>query len=246
MAFKLSTGLRNFMLDFGSLRKAFENSVINIYSGTAPASANDAATGVLLNTITKASGTVSVGEKGTNKIALVTVTAADASTTVTLNGVAYNYNPGGTLSVILIAIALARVINETCPDCIAVASGTDGTIYVMSRTDGETFTTAGTLNCSVSDKVVAVDSDCLSFLNAAVSGVLSKNADVWSGVNLATGTAGYFRLVTSSDTGVLSTTEKRVQGNCATSGSEMNLSNLNLTKDATLTIDSFAVTLPAS
>lgn len=248
MAFKLSTALQNWMLDFSSLRKAFENAVIKIYSGTAPTYANDAATGVLLCTISKASGTVSLDEEGTNKITQVTVTAPNTSTTVSLGGVAFNVNAlSATLSVINTAIALAEKINDTSYDCVAVASGTDGILYVMSRIDGETFATVGTLNTSVSDKIAAVDSDTLSFLSLAVAGVLSKNADTWSGVNVATGTAGYFRMVTSGDTGVLvTTTEKRLQGNISTSGAEMNLSNLNLTLGATLTVDSFTITLPAT
>jgi hypothetical protein len=245
MSFKLSTGLRNYMLGMGSLRKAFENGVLKIYSGSAPTSADDAETGVLLCAISKASGTVSANEKGTQKITQVTVTGADTLTTVTLDGVAYTYNPGGTMTVINIAINLARVINETCPACVAVASGNDGILNVMSRIDGDTFTSAATANCTINDRVAAVDSDCLGFAEAAAAGVLAKDANVWSGVNVATGTAGYFRLITSSDTGASSSTEKRLQGNISTSGAEMNLSNLNLTQGATLTIDSFNITLPA-
>jgi hypothetical protein len=245
MSFKLSTGLRNYLLSMGSLRKAFENGVLKIYSGSAPASADDAATGVLLCTITKASGTVSANEKGSQKITKITITSTDTLTTVTLDGVAYSFNPGGSMTVINLAINLVRVINETCPMCVAVASGQDGTLNVMSRVDGETFTSAATANCTLSDNVAAVDSDCLSFEDEASSGVLEKNSDTWSGVNVATGTAGYFRLITSSDSGGSSATEKRVQGNISTSGSDMNLSNLNLTQGATLTIDTFTVTLPA-
>jgi hypothetical protein len=245
MSFKLSTGLRNYLLAMGGLRKAFENGVLKIYSGSAPASADDAATGVLLCTISKSSGAVDANEKGTQKITQVTVTGADTLTTVTLGGTAYTFNPGGTMTVINIAINLARVINETCPLCVAVASGNDGILNVMSRIDGDTFTSAATANCTIADRVAAVDSDCLGLDVAAATGVISKNIDIWSGVNLATGTAGYFRLVTSSDTGILSTTDKRLQGNISTAGAEMNLSNLNLTLGATLTIDSFSITLPA-
>lgn len=243
---KLSTGLRNFLLDFGSLRKAFENSVIKIYSGTAPVSPDDAATGDLLLVLSKASGAVSASEKGTQKITVVTVTAADTLTTVTLGGVAYTYNPGGAMTAINIAINLARVINETCPVCIAVPTGDAATLNVMSRTDGETFTSAATANCTISDKVAAVDSDCLSFEISATTGVLEKNADVWSGVGLKTGTAGYFRQVASEDTGVLSTTERRTQGLVAASGAAMTASNLQITLGATCTLDSAAITMPAS
>ena len=63
MALKYSTGLRNFLVGEGSLRKAFEDGVLNIYSGAAPANADEAPTGVLLAKITKASGVLGCGRK---------------------------------------------------------------------------------------------------------------------------------------------------------------------------------------
>lgn len=53
MTFKVSTGLRNYMLSTGSLRQALQNGKIQIYSGSEPATADDAATGTLLCTIDK-------------------------------------------------------------------------------------------------------------------------------------------------------------------------------------------------
>ena len=61
MALKYSTGLRNFLVGEGFLRKAFEDGVLNIYSGAAPENADEAPTGVLLARITKASGALSAG-----------------------------------------------------------------------------------------------------------------------------------------------------------------------------------------
>jgi len=67
MALKYSTGLRNFLVGEGSLRKAFEDGALNIYSGAAPANADDAPTGVLLARITKASGVLGSGARSTPK-----------------------------------------------------------------------------------------------------------------------------------------------------------------------------------
>jgi hypothetical protein len=245
MSFKISTGLRNYMLSMGSLRKAFENGILKIYSGSPPAAADDAATGTLLCTVSKASGTVPANAKGTPKVTNLTVTAADTLTTVTLGGVAYSFNPGGAMTVINIAINLARVINDNCTLCVAVASGNDGTMNIMSRLDGETFTSAATANCTITDRVAAAGVNALQFEDEPTGGALDKNADGWSGVNIVSGTAGYFRLVTSVDDGTQSLTQKRLQGSISTNGADMNLSNLNLTQNATLTIDSFTVTLPA-
>lgn len=52
MTAKLSTGMRNHMLETGSVKGAFTTAVLRLYSGTEPASADDAITGTLLVTIT--------------------------------------------------------------------------------------------------------------------------------------------------------------------------------------------------
>jgi hypothetical protein len=246
MALKLSTGLRDYLLDMGSMRKAFENAVIKIYTGVAPSTADLVPTGTLLCTVTKASGTVSADETNEGKITVVTITAANLLTTATLAGVAYTVNSAGaTITAINLAIMLAQLINRTSPDCIAVATGDAGTLNVMSRIEGQTFTSAGTANCSVSDKVAVTREDTLQFA-AASSGVIAKNGDVWSGANVATGVAGYFRLITSGDLGTENTTDIRLQGSCNTSGADLNMSNVSLTSGATTTIDTFSITLPAS
>ncbi len=89
------------------------------------------------------------------------------------------------------------------------------------------------------------DTHC-HFLAAAVSGVLSKNADIWSGVASGTGTASYFRLVVNTDTGVLSTTEIRMQGTVGTSGADINMSSVTIVSGATQTVDTWDLTMPAS
>jgi hypothetical protein len=98
--------------------------------------------------------------------------------------------------------------------------------------------------------VVSIGSDAgdthCHFLAAAVSGVLSKAADIWSGVASATATVSHFRLVVNTDTGVLSTTEIRMQGTVGTSGADLNMSSVSLQSGATQTIDTFNLTMPAS
>lgn len=84
----------------------------------------------------------------------------------------------------------------------------------------------------------------LSFDAAAADGVLAKAAEIWSGVNLATGAASFYRLVLSTDTAGLSTTEPRLQGNVGAVGSDLNLTNVSLTSGLTQTIDYFVVALP--
>lgn len=85
----------------------------------------------------------------------------------------------------------------------------------------------------------------LSFEAAAVNGTLSKlSAEVWSGTNVAGGTATFYRHIAPGDDGTLSTTQARIQGTIGTSGADMNLSSTTLSNGATQTIDYYSVTLP--
>lgn len=146
MTVKTSTGLRNKVLDTGSLKTIFAAGFLKIYTGAEPASADDAATGTLLCTVSvNSTGT------GTNMAA------------------------------------------------------------------------------------------------AAVAGVLPKLAsEVWSGVNAASGVAGYYRHVAAGDDGTLSTTQVRIQGSVAVAGADLNISDVNLTAAATQTIDYYSIAWPAS
>jgi len=260
MALKYSTGLRNFLIGEGTLRKAFEDGVLNLYSGAAPANADDAPTGVLLAKITKASGAVAAGERSTPQIGTIGITVAGVGATiivaVTVDGAGptdYTYAvlaEDNTLA--KVAQKVARMLSDI-PQLAAVATGADGNLYVKSRIDGLSFTIAkggggagGTATWSVTSAVVAaVRVNTLQFGNPA-AGAIAKNADVWSGVGLVAGTAGYFRLVTSLDGGLLSTTDSRIQGTISTSGADLNMSSLNIALGATQTIDTFQLTHPAS
>lgn len=146
MTLRLSTGMQNKLLDTGSLKTILAASFLKIYTGAAPASADDAVTGTLLCTI-------------------------------------------------------------------SIASGGTG----------------------------------VNFDTAAAAGVLSKApAETWSGVNAATGTAAYFRHVAAGDTGVLSTTQARLQGSVGVVGAQLNLSSVSLVSAATQTIDYYSAALPAA
>lgn len=81
---------------------------------------------------------------------------------------------------------------------------------------------------------------------AAAAGAVSKSG-VWSFNGLAAGTAGWFRLKANAlDNDSLSTTLPRLDGSIATSGADMNLSNIAIAVAAPTTIDSFTWTQPAA
>jgi hypothetical protein len=142
---KFSTGLRNGMLATDSFKNLMDGSFLNIYSGTVPASADDALGSAVL---------------------LCTITESD---------------------------------------------------------DGTTGLTFGT----------------------PVNGVIPKTtSEVWEGTNVASGTASFWRLETSSDTGASSTTEHRVQGTIGSVGTDMLASNNALTEDEVFPLNYFNVALP--
>lgn len=100
----------------------------------------------------------------------------------------------------------------------------------------------GTLLCTIS---LASSGTGINFDAAAVAGVLAKApAETWSGVNAATGTAGYFRHVAVGDTGASSTSQARIQGAVGVTGSDLNLTSVSLVSAATQTIDFYTVAMP--
>lgn len=84
--------------------------------------------------------------------------------------------------------------------------------------------------------------------DSPAAGVLTKAAaEVWSGIGLADGTAGWFRFVGNpTDALGLSTTLPRIDGRVSTSGAEMTLSSLSVVTGATVTVDSFSMSFPST
>lgn len=103
---------------------------------------------------------------------------------------------------------------------------------------------SATLLCTVSNNSSATG---LTFDSTAVGGVLSKTpAEVWSGNNVAAGTASFYRLETSGDDQDASTTLPRVQGTVGLLGADLNLSSVDLANGAPQAIDYFTMALPSA
>ncbi|MDX9716279.1 MAG: hypothetical protein RBT67_02795 [Thauera sp.] len=99
-----------------------------------------------------------------------------------------------------------------------------------------------TLLCTITNNSTGTG---VTFDAAATNGVLVKTpAEVWSGVNVASGTASFYRLVTQADDGSLSTTLPRVQGDVGVAGAALNLSSTTLTSGATQTVDYYSLAQP--
>ena len=109
-------------------------------------------------------------------------------------------------------------------------------------TADEAIPGGATLLCTITNNSTATGT---TMDTVAYAGSVSKApAEVWSGVNVATGTATFYRHVGATDDGTLSTTQPRLQGTVGTVGAELNLSAINLTNGATQTIDYYSVALP--
>ena len=120
-----------------------------------------------------------------------------------------------------------------------------GRINIYAGTEPATADDAvggATLLCVISNNSTGTG---INFDTAAVAGILSKApAEVWSGINAATGTATWYRHVAVGDTGASSTTQPRIQGSINAAGGDMVLSNPALTSGATQTLDYYSVAWP--
>ena len=70
-------------------------------------------------------------------------------------------------------------------------------------------------------------------------GIATANAVTDDSSADATGTAGYFRVFDSSDTAI-------IDGECGTSGADMNLNSVAITSGAAVSVTSWTVTMPES
>lgn len=123
-------------------------------------------------------------------------------------------------------------------------------IYSGSQPSGsdmaETGTKLVTITLSSGSFTSGIATNGINFDETA-SGVLSKDAsEIWSGLGLADGTAGWFRLYDNSYTTGASTTSIRLDGSVATSGGQLNISNTAITTGGTTTVDSATITIPAA
>jgi hypothetical protein len=116
-------------------------------------------------------------------------------------------------------------------------------IYTGAQPAAADNAPAGTLLCSIFSDGVSAG----LHWDDASAGVLPKKAsETWSGTAVQTGTAGWFRIRTAADAGGSSTTLPRIDGACATSGAQLNMSSTSIVSGAVQTISGFTITFPES
>lgn len=256
MALRFSTGLRNYLNEAGGVKQALNNGKIYIYSGTQPASANDAASGTLLAIISKSSGALTEEVQAVGSVAL-TGGAAGSINTLTVNSISilaatvpFNTSLNQT------AIDLAAAINNNPKNLLFIAEASAATVNIKAKL-GLGATANGWVVASTVTTITKTDTNMaggvdpvngLTFGDAA-DGTLVKNpAETWSGVGLAAGTAGWFRFEGSiADTEAADTSVfNRLDGNISTSGANLNMSSTTIAIGATQTISTFNLTIPAA
>jgi hypothetical protein len=255
MAIRQSTGLRNYLNNYGSYKTAFTGGKLLIYSGSQPATADTAASGTLLVTISLGSGTWTAE---TPSVATVELTGGGSGTvdTLTANGLeimgsATTFSADLATTAGLVAAKINAYSRLQYGIKAAVLSGAIISIYAPQGS-GTAWNTKD-ISSGVTT-ITKTDTDFGSGVAAAygltfdvsVAGVIAKSG-TWSGTAAADGTAGWFRLCGPiADAQALSTTLIRMDGNISTSGANLNLASTTITTSATITVDTFTITVPAS
>ncbi|MHB0965275.1 MAG: hypothetical protein ACYC36_02365 [Bellilinea sp.] len=254
MTLKYSPAAVQFFAEGGSLHDAFQNGRIEIYSGAQPATANAAVTGTLLCTITDASAarTSEVLAAGT-----VTLTggASGSVNTLTVNGVeimgsATNFNTSLTQTAADIAAKC-----QTYRSSVEYTVTSSGAVITITAKPGTGAASNGFVVASTVTTITKTDANLAGGVTAvnglkfdvAAGGVLSKLASqVWSGVNAAGGTAGWYRMYGSiADAGALDSSSLyiREDGAIATTAAELNMASTTLTISATTSITAWQRTI---
>lgn len=127
-------------------------------------------------------------------------------------------------------------------------SGVDGgVIFIYSGTPPATADAAlagNTLLCVISNDAAGTG---INMAATSASGVLGKNtSEIWRGRIVASGTATFYRFAAIADTGLLSTTEKRIQGSVGAVGADLIFSNVNFVSGNYRQIDNYNVALPTA
>ncbi len=259
MSKQISTAFRNFLAQGGGWGDALANGVIKVYTGTQPASPDTAPSGTLLCTYTLASGALTAEVPAT-----ATILLAGASGSV--NTLTVGSRPLITSAVNFVtdinttAAALATAINNVRHIHGYTASASTATVTITAPKNTGAYLNGATVAVGVTTLTATINGGSsttlggtgatagvtavngLNFTLPAVAGVLSKESGVWSGVAVATGTAGWLRFSESADTGATGTAFIRFDASIGTSGADFNITNATISSGATQTLSPFSIT----
>jgi hypothetical protein len=236
---RLSTGLRNALLErAASVPNAVAASTISFGDGDGTGgrdTINDTANG-LGSFLEKAYITV-LGSANNNITAKILSVAAG-----------------------VVEVAAGSLVNEAAGASVVLASAEGGSYRGLFRNctiklftgaqpasadDAETGTELCQITLSSGAFVAGAPANGLNFGQVASAQLHKEVDEIWSGVNGADGVAGWFRIYDNDAVTGASTTAVRLDGACATSGAQLNLTNTSLVNSVTTTIDQVNLSMPA-
>ncbi len=234
MAFYFSTGLRNSVLG------EQDSITADTLSTTATDTISDSGNALLSTGFRPGDTLVTSGwtDAANNGICTVTSVASDGSSMVIAGLTLTNEVAGDTVTIKAVSKAFKDVFRNNVIRIYSGAAPADANA-------AETGVLLLKLTKSSGAVVAGAAANGNNF-DAIATGVLSKDANVWSGVGLSDGTAGYWRMYDNGEISGSSATSKRCQGLCGTSGTEFVMSSTSIVTGATITLDTFNVTQPAS
>jgi hypothetical protein len=125
------------------------------------------------------------------------------------------------------ALAYSTTLRNAMLDAITTAIGSNGLLRIY---DGSRPASGGTATTLLAELALSATA-----AGAASSGVLTLNAITQDSSANATGTATWFRIVTSGGTFV-------IDGSVGTSGSDLNLTTTSIVSGQPVSITSFTIT----
>lgn len=240
MALRLSTGLRNALLD----EKAVAN---NLMTATTISFEEGTGTDSRDRILDSGNGLADFVKRG--KVTVSGSTSNDGSYEILAVAAGY------------IEIAAGNLTDEDAGDQVILAGASGGSFSDLFQNcvmdiysgpqpagadSGETGTKLLTITLNSGTFVAGSASNGLNFGEVS-NGILSKEAgEVWSGEGLADGIAGWFRIYDNDYITGANTSAVRLDGSIATSGSQLNMSSTSVVDGGTNTINSVSLTMPAS
>lgn len=130
------------------------------------------------------------------------------------------------------ALSFSTTLRNNRLDQITSAVGGSAFLRIYDATGG----TPANVGTALGSQVLLAELTCnATFAPAASGGVLTLNSITQDTSANATGTAAFFRLVTSGGTAV-------VQGTVGTSGQDLNLNSVSLSSGSAVSVTSFTIT----
>jgi len=252
---RLSTGAVNFIMQYGSFKRAFYGGNMKIYSGGQPATADAAVTGTLGLTVTTASGALTHEVRPAGSVTFTGTSGSITSITLAgyeILGATVTCVTSPTVTAAAVAAQINKFCSRGCCECYAESLVGKVTIYAVQGSGAVTGAIATTVSggdVAKTDVALGTEVTGTTMVNGfdfgtVAAGVLQKDG-VWSGVASNTITAGWFRIEGSiADDDSLSTSLIRMDGNCGTSGADLNMATTSLVSGNTYTIDTAGITLP--